>query len=254
MTNFGAGEGRGKRFEGGGITFDPEGLRGKRMVAGVKVNGVLWEVGIGGLLAVLEGWPQDKGYVICEGARWLVDEEEVVRRKSLGKTSSTVVVFMREASGVAGLLRCGLWLGGRWHSVKRFEAVQPVRKKSEWVWIREWMEKEGKVRDERGRKARMDIESINEQLKKLRKSAEELENEEKRRKYESFLEKQPVKPVAGLVLKKDRKGKEAKEGFESEARAFFGGGNSAFGVKAESPIAGGSTFPMGVGTSFRSDA
>jgi len=30
---------------------------------------------------------------------------------------------------VAGLLRRGLWLGGRWHSVKRFEVVQPVRKK-----------------------------------------------------------------------------------------------------------------------------
>jgi len=116
-TTFGAREG--KRFEGGGIPFDPVGLRGKRRVVGLKVNRVLWEVGIGGLLAGLE----EEGYVICEGARWLVDEEEVVRRKGLGKTSSTVVVFMRGALDVAGLLRGGLWLGGRWHSVKRFEAV-----------------------------------------------------------------------------------------------------------------------------------
>jgi len=55
-------------------------------------------VGVEGLLAALE----EEGYVICEGARWLVDEEEVVRRKGLGKISSTVVVFTRGASGVAG--------------------------------------------------------------------------------------------------------------------------------------------------------
>jgi len=41
-TNFSVGEGRGKRFEGGGKPFDPEGLRGKRTVVGVKINGVLW--------------------------------------------------------------------------------------------------------------------------------------------------------------------------------------------------------------------
>ena len=51
--------------------------------------------------------------MICEGARWLVDEEEVVRRKGLGKTSSTVVVFLHGVTDVAGLLRRGLWLGGR---------------------------------------------------------------------------------------------------------------------------------------------
>jgi len=216
-TNFGVGEGRGKRFEGGGIPFDPEGLRGKRTVVGVKVNVVLWEVSVEGLLAALE----EKGYVICEGARWLVDEEEVVRRKSVHKTSSTVVVFVCGALEVAGLLRRGLWLGGRWHSVKRFEAVQLVRKKSGWVWMREWMEKEGKVRDERGRKARVDIESINEQLRELRKSTKKLENKEKRRRYEGVKEVRPVKPVSGLVLKKDMKGKEAEREFDSEAGVFW---------------------------------
>jgi len=48
-------------------------------------------VGVEGLLAALE----EEGYMICEGARWLVDEDEVVRRKGLGKTVSTVVVFIR---------------------------------------------------------------------------------------------------------------------------------------------------------------
>ena len=86
-------------------------------------------MGVGGLLAALE----EEEYVICEGARWLVDEEEVVRRQGLGKTSSTTVVFVHGVSVVAGLLRWGLWLGGMWHSVKRFEAVCPVRKKSGWV-------------------------------------------------------------------------------------------------------------------------
>jgi len=41
-TNFSVGEGRGKRSEGGGKPFDLEGLRGKRTVVGVKMNGVLW--------------------------------------------------------------------------------------------------------------------------------------------------------------------------------------------------------------------
>jgi len=45
-TTFGVREG--KRFEGGGILFDPVGLRGKRTMVGRKVNGVLWEVGVEG--------------------------------------------------------------------------------------------------------------------------------------------------------------------------------------------------------------
>ena len=126
-----------------------------------------------------------------------MDEEEVARKKGLGKMSSTVVVFMRGASDVAGLLRCGLWMDGRWHSVRRFEAVQPVRKKTGWVWMREWIEKEGRERDERGRKAWLDMQDISEQLRVLRKSAEKVEDEEKRRKYEGFEEKRPVRPVAG---------------------------------------------------------
>jgi len=119
--------------------------------------------------------------------------------------------------------------------------------------MREWKEKEGKVRDERGRKARMDMEDINEQLKRLRKSAENLEDKEKRRRYEGYEGKQPVKPVAGLVLKKDKKDKGVEEKFKSEARAFFGGSYSAFEGRAEPPIASGSIFPAGVGEKFRND-
>jgi len=165
-------------------------------------------------------------------------------------------VFVRGASDVAGLLRKGLWLGGRWHSVRKFEAVQPDRKKSGWVWMREWMEKEGKERDEKGRKAWLEMQSITEQLRVLRKSAEKVEDGEKKKKFEGFggmgvgsfgsfggfkKEEREIKPVKGLVLRKDKdKGKEAK--FESEAEAFFGGSSSgAFGDKAGPPIASGST-------------
>jgi len=259
-TTFGARDG--KRFEGGGILFDPVGLRGKRMVVGLKVNGVVWEVGIDGLLAALE----EEGFVICEGARWLVDEKEVDRRKSLGKTSSTVVVFVCGTSDVAGLLRKGLWLRGRWHSVRKFEAVQLDRKKSGWVWMREWMEKEGKVRDERGRKAWLEKQSITEQLRVLRKSGEKVEDEEKKKKFEgfggsfgggfrSFGGGEKKKPIAGLVLKKDRKDFRGEKDMEAEADAFFEkGSGSTFGGKAESLIASGSTGPAGVGSKFNADA
>jgi len=259
-TTFGAREG--KRFEGGGIPFDPVGLRGKKTVVGLKVNGVVWEVGVDGLLAALE----EEGFVICEGARWLVDEKEVARRKGLGKTSSTVVVFVRGASDVAGLLRKGLWLGGRWHSVRKFEAVQPDRKKSGWVWMREWMEKEGKEREDKGRKAWLELQSITEQLRVLRKSAEKVEDEEKKKKFEEFggmgsgsfgsfggfrTEERKIKPVKGLILRKDRKDGD----MVAEADAFFEkSGEEAFGGKGESPIASGSTFPARPGTKFTADA
>ena len=33
-----------------------------------------------------------------------------------------------------------LWLKGRWHSVKRYEAVQPIRAKKGWVWVGEMVD------------------------------------------------------------------------------------------------------------------
>jgi len=78
------------------------------------------------------------------------------------------------------------------------------------------MDKERMVRDESMRKAQVDIESINDQLKELGKSAKKLEDEEKRKRYEGVEMKRPVKPVAGLVLNKGKKGEEAERDFDSK--------------------------------------
>ena len=56
-------------------------------------------------------------------------EKERARRESLGRTSSMVVAFVRGVVEADVLLKKGLWLRGRWHSVKRYEAVQPIRAK-----------------------------------------------------------------------------------------------------------------------------
>ena len=114
-----------KRYKG--IPFDPEGVRGKGVVVGLKVGGVLWEVGIGGVLNALE----EAGFILAEGGGWLVEEEERKRRERWGRTSSTVVAFVRGVAEADVLLKKGLWLRGRWHSVKKYEAVQPIRSKKD---------------------------------------------------------------------------------------------------------------------------
>ena len=126
-------EGKKRKLGYGGIPFDPEGVRGKGIVVGLKLGGVLWEVGIGGVVAALE----EAGFILAEGARWLVDEKERERRKKTGRLSSTVVAFVRGVAEAEVLLKKGLWLGGRWHSVKRYEAVQPIRVKKGWAWVDE---------------------------------------------------------------------------------------------------------------------
>ena len=113
------------------------------------------------------------------------------------------------------------------------------------------MEKEGAVREERGRKARIDIESIKEQLEVLGGSAKKVEDKEKRRRYEGFEKKRPVKLVAGLVLKKDTRVKFV--GLGEEGRVFFGGGGGALGVKTEPLIASGSSVSPEAKEGFRSD-
>ncbi|RPA97882.1 hypothetical protein L873DRAFT_1808972 [Choiromyces venosus 120613-1] len=55
---------------------DPEENRGKGVLIMVKVEGVRWVDGIGG---VVEGL-NEVGFVSCEGGRWLVDEEERERK------------------------------------------------------------------------------------------------------------------------------------------------------------------------------
>ena len=122
-------EGKKRKLGYGGIPFDPEGVRGKGVVVGLKLGGVLWEVGVGGVLAALE----EAGFILAEGARWLVEEKERKRREKLGRMSSTVVAFIRGVAEADVLLKKGLWLGGRWHSVKRYEAVQPIRVKKGWA-------------------------------------------------------------------------------------------------------------------------
>ena len=76
-------DGKKRRIGYGGIPFDPEGVRGKGIVVGLKVGGVLWEVGIGGVEVALE----EAGFILTEGTRWLVGERERVRREGLGRTS-----------------------------------------------------------------------------------------------------------------------------------------------------------------------
>jgi len=74
-------DGRRGRLREGGIPFDLEGVRRKGIVVGLKLGGVLWGVGIGGVVASLE----EVGFILAEGARWLVGERERMRRENISK-------------------------------------------------------------------------------------------------------------------------------------------------------------------------
>ena len=115
----------GKKRKVGG-SFDPEKEEEKSLPYMVKVGGVRWEDGIGGVEAAL----LEAGVEFCEGTRWLVNEEELEKRRKRGSLASTVVVRVRGLEVVHQLGRAGVWVGGYWCSVKRFVAVQPKRK----VW------------------------------------------------------------------------------------------------------------------------
>ena len=58
-------DGKKRRVGNGGIPFDPEGVRGKGIVVGLKIGGVLWRVGIGGVEAALE----EGEFILTEGMR-----------------------------------------------------------------------------------------------------------------------------------------------------------------------------------------
>jgi len=45
-------------------------------------------------------------------------------------------IFQRRAVADV-LLKKGMWLGGRWHSVKRYESVEPIRVRKGWAWVTE---------------------------------------------------------------------------------------------------------------------
>ena len=115
-----------------GARVDPEMERGKGPVVGIKVGGVAWLVGVEGVVEELGRM----GFVICEGSRWLVDDEERGRRMKAGKTSSTVLAMVRGGKEVDALFRTGMWLAGRWCSIRRFLSVKPVRKVDRWRQVK----------------------------------------------------------------------------------------------------------------------
>ena len=95
--------GKRRKVEVGGPR-DPEKRRDLRLPAAVKVGGMRWETGIGGVQAGL----MEAGVEFCEGARWLVAEGELQKRKERGSLSSTVVVRIRGGDVAGQLCRTGL--------------------------------------------------------------------------------------------------------------------------------------------------
>jgi len=115
-----------------GTRVEPEKEQGKGPVVGLKVGGVAWLVGVEGVVAELGRL----GIVSCEGSRWLVDDAEQDWRMKEGKTSSMVLALVRGGKDVDGLFRSGMWLAGRWCSIRRFLAVKPVRKVDRWRQVK----------------------------------------------------------------------------------------------------------------------
>jgi len=118
--------GGGKRRRVGevGREVDPEKAQPVGVIMGLKVGCVLWEDGIGGVEKGLEAVRIE----ICDEGRWLVGESTRRERMEAGKKSSTVLVKVRGEEVANRLFRTGLWVGGRWCSVRRFVAIPPKRK------------------------------------------------------------------------------------------------------------------------------
>ena len=120
----------GKKRKVGG-SFDPEKGVGKGIPRMVKVGGVRWSEGIGGVEAAL----REAGVGFCEGTRWLVGEEGLDKRRKRGGLVSTVVVRVVGEEVVRQLGRAGIWVGGYWWLVKKFVAVQLRRKEAGWMKV-----------------------------------------------------------------------------------------------------------------------
>ena len=120
----------GKKRKVGGL-FDPEKEVGKGIPRMVKIGGVRWDEGIGGVEAAL----REAGISFCDGTRWLVGGEELEKRRKRGSLASTVVVRVMGEEVVRQLGRAGIWVGGYWCSVKKFVAVQPRRKEAGWMKV-----------------------------------------------------------------------------------------------------------------------
>lgn len=97
--------------DGCGIPFDPqaEAVRGRGVGVGVKIESLLWEVVIGGVLAAVE----EAGFILAENARWLGEKKEKKRPQRIGRQSSTMVVFVGRVAETNILLGKRLWIGGR---------------------------------------------------------------------------------------------------------------------------------------------
>jgi len=131
------GGGKRRRVGEEGREVDPEKAQPVGIIMGLKVGSMLWEDGVGRVEKRLEV----VGIEICDGARWLVGKSTRWERMGAGKKSSTVLVKVRGEEVANRLFRKGLWVGGRWCSVRRFVVI-PTRRKEGW---------RGEVRDLRVR-------------------------------------------------------------------------------------------------------
>jgi len=93
-------------------------------------------------------------------------------REKMGRLSSTVVAFVRGVGEAEVLLKKGLWLGGRWHSVKRYEAVQPIRVKKGWVWVGERLDEMLKSEGDAMKKVNTTVLSLHKALEKVEKKVD----------------------------------------------------------------------------------
>jgi len=115
---------------------------------------------------------EEAGFILAEGSRWLVPENERERREKMGRLSSTVVAFVRGVGETEVLLKKGLWLGGRWHSVKRYEVVQPIRVKKGWAWVGERLDVIIKSEEDAMRKVNTTVLGLHKALEEVGKKVD----------------------------------------------------------------------------------
>ena len=94
------GGGKRRRVGDGGRVVDPEKAQPVGVIMGLKVGGVLWEDGIGGVRTGLKA----VGIEICDEGKWLVGESRRKERMESGKKSSTVLVKVRGEEVLGGSL------------------------------------------------------------------------------------------------------------------------------------------------------
>jgi len=240
--------GENRRKVGGPV--DPEKKRWDGMPLMVKICGVRWEEGIGGVEVALS----KARIAFCDGTRWLVGEEELEKRKMSGRLSSTVVARVRGMEVMGQLCRSGLWVGGYWYSVKRFVAVQPRRKSEGWEKVVKKFGDRAEVMEERIEKGRFGsekglveaIDRVVEAVRGIVNAKMEVTSHEMgviRRKIESLSTKEEKeKWLKGKGVAEEKRVAEEEEArFEKEANAFFyepkdwGGSGGGGGVDFSKP-------------------